>query len=113
MRARWPGEDYLMFMAFDLLHQDGVDLQGLALSQRKQDLHRLCVKSRVRFLREVQTFPDGALLLEHCAKFGFEGVVSKRLGLRYVSGSSRAWVKVKCPGWKEANPHRFDLFEGK
>jgi bifunctional non-homologous end joining protein LigD len=79
MRTRWPGEENLVFMAFDLLHQDGVNLQKLALSKRKQDLHRLCAKSRLRFLREVQTFPNGALLLEHCDKFGFEGVVSKRL----------------------------------
>jgi bifunctional non-homologous end joining protein LigD len=79
MRTRWPGEENLVFMAFDLLHQDGVNLQKLALSERKRDLHRLCAKSRLRFLREVQTFPNGALLLEHCDKFGFEGVVSKRL----------------------------------
>jgi len=66
MRTRWPGEDDLMHFAFDLLPQDGVDLQGLPLSERNRDLHRVCVKSRVRFLREVQTFPNGELLLEHC-----------------------------------------------
>ena len=27
------------------------------LSERKRDLHRLCRKSRVPFMREVQTFP--------------------------------------------------------
>jgi len=47
-----------VFMAFDRLHQDGVNLQKLALSERKRGLHRLCAKSRLRFLREVQTFPD-------------------------------------------------------
>jgi bifunctional non-homologous end joining protein LigD len=62
--------------AFDLLHQDGVDLRALPLSERKRDLHRLCRKSRVPFLREVQTFPNGPLLFDHCSKFGFEGVVS-------------------------------------
>jgi ATP-dependent DNA ligase len=67
----------------------------------------------VPFLREVQTFPNGALLLEHCDKFSFEGVVSKRLASKYVSGPSRAWVKVKCPGWKRANENRGELFEGK
>ena len=29
------------------------------------------------FLKHVQTFPDGAVLLEHCNNFGFGGVVSK------------------------------------
>jgi ATP-dependent DNA ligase len=47
----------LVFLSFDLLHQDGVDLRGLPLSERKRDLHRLCAKSRVSFMREVQTFP--------------------------------------------------------
>ena len=49
-----------MFLAVDLLHQDGVDLRGLPLSERKRDLHRLCVKARVPLLKEVQTFPNGA-----------------------------------------------------
>ena len=32
----------LMFFAFDLPHQDGVDLRHLPLSERKRDLDRLC-----------------------------------------------------------------------
>ena len=97
MRTSSPDESQLMFLVFDLLHQDGVDLRGLPLSERKRDLHRLCVKSRVPFMREVQTFPNGTLLFDHCNKFGFEGVVSKRLASRYSGGPSRNWVKSK-PG---------------
>jgi len=96
MRTKYPDEAQLMLLAFDLLHQDGVDLRGLPLSGRKRDLNRLCRKSRVPFLKHVQTFPDGAVLLEHCNNFGFEGVVSKRLSSRYVSGPSRHWTKSKC-----------------
>ena len=55
------------------------------------------------FLREVQTFPNGQLLYEHCDKFGFEGIVSKRLSARYVSGPSRHWTNTKCPNWKRLN----------
>ena len=61
MRTSHPDESQLMFMAFDLLHQDGVDLRALPLSDRKRDLHRLCRKSPVPFMREVQTFPNGTL----------------------------------------------------
>ena len=71
----------------------GVDLRDLPLTERKRDLRRLCRKSRVPFMREVQTFPNGPLLLDHCNKFGFEGVVSKRLSSRYLSGPSRVWQK--------------------
>jgi bifunctional non-homologous end joining protein LigD len=82
MRTSHPDESQLMFLAFDLLHQDGVDLRGLSLTERKRDLRRLCDKSRVPFMRQVQTFPDGPVLFEHFSKFGFEGVVSKRLASR-------------------------------
>ena len=112
MRTSHPDESQLMFMAFDLLHQDGVDLRALPLSERKRDLRRLCRKSRVPFMREVQTFPNGTLLFDHCNKFGFEGVVSKRLVSRYSGGPSRNWVKSKCPGWKRINAERWRIFEG-
>ena len=49
MRTRWSDEASLMFLAFDPLRQDAVDLRGLPLSERKRDLHRLCAKSRVPF----------------------------------------------------------------
>ena len=83
---------------------------SLPLSEHKRDLHRLCLKSRVPFLREVQTFPNGQLLFEHCDKFGFEGVVSKRLSSRYVGGPSRNWTKAKCANWKRINADRGKLF---
>ena len=107
MRTRRPDETQLKFLAFDLLYQDGVDLRGLPLGQRKRDLNRLCRKSKVPFLRLVETFPDGDVLLDWCNNFGFEGVVSKRLSSRYASGPSRNWVKVKCPDWKRDNAERF------
>jgi bifunctional non-homologous end joining protein LigD len=46
MRTRRPDESQLLFMAFDLLHQDGVDLRSLPLTERKRDLTRLCRRSR-------------------------------------------------------------------
>jgi ATP-dependent DNA ligase len=63
-------------------------------------------------MRQVQTFPDGLVLFDHCCKFGFEGIVSKRLASRYASGPNRNWIKVKCPDWKRANAERGKLFEG-
>jgi len=48
MRTSHPDEAQLMFIAFDILHQDGVDLRGLPLSERKRDLYRLCTSSAPR-----------------------------------------------------------------
>jgi bifunctional non-homologous end joining protein LigD len=42
MRSRWPDENRLMFLAFDLLHQDSADLRSETLTQRKRALDRLC-----------------------------------------------------------------------
>ena len=83
----------------------------LSLTERKRDLARLCRRSRTPLLKQVETFPDGEVLFDHCNRFGFEGVVSKRLASRYSSGPSRNWVKVKCPDWKRINAGRHKLFE--
>jgi ATP-dependent DNA ligase len=112
MRTRWPEERLLVFLAFDLLHQDGVDLRSAPLSERKRDLNRLCRQSHTPFLKQVETFPDGEALFDHCNQFGFEGVVSKRRRSGYSSGLSRHWVKVKCPDWKRDNAERHKLWEG-
>ena len=61
---------------------------------------------RTPFLKQVETFPDGEALFDHCNQFGFEGVVSKRRNSGYTSGPSRHWVKVKRPGWKRDNADR-------
>jgi ATP-dependent DNA ligase len=58
MRRSDPDESQLMFLVFDLLQQDGVDLRGLPLSERKRDLSRLCRKSTVPFLKEGANLPQ-------------------------------------------------------
>src|SRR5262245_1707224 len=63
MCKRWPDESRLMFLAFDLLHQDGVDLRRLSLTQRKRDLDRLCRGGRVPYLHQVEVFAGGELRL--------------------------------------------------
>jgi bifunctional non-homologous end joining protein LigD len=39
----------------------------------------------------------GDIVFRHACKMGLEGIVSKRLGSRYVSGRSRDWLKLKNP----------------
>ena len=73
-------------------------MRGLALSERKRDLRRLCTKSRVPFMRQVQTFPNGPRLFEQRNKFGFEGVVSNRKGSRYSSGPKPQLGQDDIPG---------------
>jgi bifunctional non-homologous end joining protein LigD len=39
----------------------------------------------------------GDVVFRHACKLGFEGIVSKRLGSRYVSGRTLLWLKFMNP----------------
>jgi hypothetical protein len=39
----------------------------------------------------------GHVVFRHACALGYEGIVSKRLGSRYVSGRTRDWFKMKNP----------------
>jgi ATP-dependent DNA ligase len=111
MRTGKPDERSLILMVFDALLIDSVDLRKLPLSERLRDLERLIRKSRVPCLKLVESFPDGAVLLEHCDRMEFEGIVSKRLDRPYISGPSKSWLKTKCAGWARDNQERYRVFE--
>jgi hypothetical protein len=49
--------------------------------------------------------------LSTATNLALEGVVSKRLSSRYMSGPSRLWTKSKCPDWRRDNANRYKLFE--
>ena len=50
---------------------------------------------------------EGALVFTKACELGLEGIVSKRAGSRYRSGTSRQWLKSKNPafmrGWRRAS----------
>ena len=114
MRQRLPDVSQMAFFAFDLMFEGGVDLRSLSLTERQNDLARLCGKGRepIPHLFLVEAFPEGEPLLEWCTRYRLEGIVSKRRTSGYASGPSRHWVKVKCDSWREANEDRQKLFEG-
>src|ERR687892_532963 len=43
-----------------------------------------------------QVTGDGAALLAEACRDGWEGLIAKRLGTKYVSTRSRDWLKLKC-----------------
>jgi bifunctional non-homologous end joining protein LigD len=83
--------------AFDLLELDGKDLLREPLEVRKATLASL-LRARLPGLQFNQhlTHP-GDIVLRHACAMGLEGIVSKRLGSRYVSGRTRDWLKFKNP----------------
>lgn len=90
--------DRMVFIAFDLLFQDGADTRQLSLAKRKAHLKRLLTKQKsartVRYSDHVEG--HGATMLDEACKLGLEGIISKRLDKPYRSGRGTSWLKSKC-----------------
>ncbi len=86
----------MVFMAFDLIEQDGDDIGESSTLDRKERLRVLLndAPDAIRFSEHV--IGKGEALLEQMCRDGLEGVVSKRADAPYRSGRARAWIKVKC-----------------
>ncbi len=87
----------LIFMAFDLLHLDGRDLLREPLKARRQRLQQALGQSGperpIQFSAHIEGVgPDFFRAVD---AMGLEGIVSKRRGSRYRSGSSKSWLKIK------------------
>jgi bifunctional non-homologous end joining protein LigD len=92
--------------AFDLLELSGKDLRSLPLGERKAKLETLLAGSAAGIVYNEHTDEDGATVFQHACRFGFEGIVSKRLSARYRSGPSRDWLKIKNPDSPAMVRHR-------
>jgi ATP-dependent DNA ligase len=58
---------------------------------------RLLAGSTAGIVYNEHTDEDGATVFQHACRFGFERIVSKRLGAPYRPGPSRDRLKVKNP----------------
>jgi bifunctional non-homologous end joining protein LigD len=98
-RLRKRKNDASVFLyAFDLVQLNGHDLRREPVEVRKAALEKLLrpKPDGIRFCEHVE-FDDAAMMFEHACQLGCEGIVSKRIGSRYVSGRSRDWIKTKNP----------------
>jgi bifunctional non-homologous end joining protein LigD len=96
-KLRWRHHDERVFMwSFDLLALDGQDLRREPIEVRKATLASvLRCRAGLQFNQHLEH--PGDIVFRHACKMGLEGIVSKRLGSRYVSGRSRDWLKFKNP----------------
>jgi bifunctional non-homologous end joining protein LigD len=91
-------DDRFRYYLFDLLYLNGVDLQKVALTKRKEllsDVLQATEHSNRIVLSEHFTI-DGARFFEQVSKLGFEGMISKRSDAPYRSGRTKDWLKSKC-----------------
>ncbi|MBR2536889.1 MAG: non-homologous end-joining DNA ligase [Hyphomicrobium sp.] len=88
----------MLFIAFDLLFHDGLDLRQMPLAERKAALKRVLARHKklggLRYSDHVLGHGD-KMLTEAC-KLGLEGIISKRLDKPYLSGRGTIWLKSKC-----------------
>ena len=98
LQARLAGESdaVLLYVLFDLLHQDGASLRALPLIERKDRLKALLAKKPSPALRfSEHQLGNGATVFAQAAKAGLEGIVCKKIHSVYSGTRSGAWLKIK------------------
>jgi bifunctional non-homologous end joining protein LigD len=97
-KLRWRQQDGHVFMwCFDLLELNGQDMRREPIEVRKATLASVLRSCRAGLQFNQHLEHPGDIVFRHACKMGLEGIVSKRLGSRYVGGRSRDWLKFKNP----------------
>jgi bifunctional non-homologous end joining protein LigD len=86
----------LKYLAFDLLHLNGFDLRGVALTERKRLLRDLLSNVPPVIQYSEHFAVPGPAFLQNVGDLGLEGMISKRADLPYRGGRGPAWQKIKC-----------------
>jgi DNA ligase D-like protein (predicted ligase) len=86
----------LVFVAFDLLHFDGLDLRRRPLLSRKEILWRLLEPAEGIIQYSQHVDGHGPEFFNAADQMGLEGIVSKRAKSHYRSGPTKSWLKIKC-----------------
>ena len=92
------GLESAIYVVWDVLELDGLDLRQMPLQGRREVLVRLMADAPDGLVL-AETFDDGPGLFRIACAMGLEGVVSKRLDSPYRSGRALTWLKTKCEGY--------------
>lgn len=88
-------DESIIFVAFDLLYDKGVDIRQYPLIERYQRLVNIMPKDNPRILVS-DMFSDGMKLWEWAEENQWEGIISKRLDSPYVEGKNHSyWFKKR------------------
>ncbi len=93
------GQKPVVFYAFDLLEQDGVDLAPLPQLERKARLEVLLgnLPADEPITYSDHVVGDGEAVFRAMCEGGYEGVIAKAINARYYGGDrSSTWQKIKC-----------------
>jgi len=85
----------LVFVAFDLLMLDGKDVRAETTLERRERLQILLNDAPASIQFSEAIHGGGRAFYQAADAMGLEGTVSKRAAAAYVSGRTRAWLKIK------------------
>ena len=88
-----------LYVAFDLLWLNGVDLRSLPLSERRQALQAILPKGSPIVSEALSIEARGRELFELMCTNDLEGIVAKRLTDPYDPGVR--WLKIKNPTYTQ------------
>jgi bifunctional non-homologous end joining protein LigD len=97
----------LVYIAFDLLFLDGVDMRRWPLLSRKdalRDLLQPLAGTCIRFGDHVEG--DGDRVRDRLAALGAEGVISKAATAPYRGGRDPSWLRVKLRADEDGRARR-------
>ena len=85
-----------IFIVFDLLWLNGVDLANEPLESRRELLEKLLRRppKGIELAGRIEGSPRAAL--ESFARAGWEGLIAKRKGSKYETRRSKSWLKIKA-----------------
>jgi bifunctional non-homologous end joining protein LigD len=105
------GDCVIVFYAFDLLHVDGRSLIQSPLVSRKAALSKILPKrhtGRIRYTDHI--IGEGERLFDELERRQLEGMVAKRCDSVYVSGRTRAWLKIKTRAGRDEISKRSEVW---
>lgn len=91
-----PKGKNLVYIIFDLLALDGVDLRKRPLTDRKEMLQRLLAGAPKNLYYSRHVRGKGKESFAAANEAGMEGIVAKRADSIYSEGRSGDWIKIKC-----------------
>jgi bifunctional non-homologous end joining protein LigD len=92
-----PQSHNLIYILFDILALDGVDLRNLPLSQRKEALLSLMKGDTPKNLHYSQHVEgNGEESLRAACELNMEGIIGKKADSLYTGTRSGDWIKLKC-----------------
>jgi bifunctional non-homologous end joining protein LigD len=97
-----------VYVAFDLLWLNGVDLRLLPLSERRGHLQNILPKESAIIVEPLSVTGTGCKLFELMRANDLEGIIAKRLKDPY--GSWVRWLKIKNPGYSQQEGRR-EMFD--